>query len=102
VLSVGPSVKTRDAWDSQFVTLYLRQLIDANRLKSGFRYGSFQLLSQSSGIVRGPYDERSGIELLAVGLERLFSGGNLHVLQLISQSHERVFSVVIDQIHCRR
>ena len=102
VLSVGPSVKDRDARNCQFVTLDLRQLIDSNRLEAGLSYGTFQLLFQRARIVRGLYNERAGIELLPASFKRLFGGGNLHVLQLVPQSHQRIFSVVIDQISCRR
>ena len=79
VLSISPRVKNRDAGNSQLVAFDLRQLVDSNRLEPGFRYGSFQLLSQGSRIIRGLDDERSGIELLATGLKRLLRGGNLHV-----------------------
>ena len=84
------------------MALDLRQLIDSNRLEAGLSHGTFQLLFQRFRIVRGLYDERAGIELLPAGFKRLFGGGNLHVLQLVSQSHQRIFSVVIDQISCRR
>ena len=69
----------------------------------GIRHGinlNAELVRDSSQLFTGNFanDERAAIEFASGSFERLFGGFHLDVFQTITQRHEGVIGVVIDQV----